>query len=110
MADKLTDAFLDFLRLEVADGDASPDTVRGYSAQVRLWLCWCRQRGLDPLSATPEAIKKYGEYLLVGGYRPSSISFKLSILRRLYEAAVAQGLRSDNPAAKVRPPRSRKTW
>jgi site-specific recombinase XerD len=39
---------------------------------------------------------------------PGTIANKLTVLRRFYQAAVAAGLRQDNPAAGIRPPREKK--
>ena len=33
-------AFADFLRVEVASGDASEDTIRSYRNEVALWVAW----------------------------------------------------------------------
>jgi len=39
-------AFADFLRIDVASGDASPDTVRSYRARGRrMWVAWCVKQG-----------------------------------------------------------------
>jgi site-specific recombinase XerD len=39
---------------------------------------------------------------------PGTIANKLTVLRRFYQAAVAAGLRQDNPAAGILPPREKK--
>jgi len=101
-------AFADFLRLDVANGDASADTIRGYRAQVAQWVGWCRSRDRDPARVTPEDVKTWRAQLVQDGYKPASIAHKLSIARRFYAAAVAAGLRPDNPAAGIRPPRDKR--
>jgi len=45
---------------------------------------------------------------VLDGYKPGTIANKLTVLRRFYQAAVAAGLRRDNPAAGIRPPREKK--
>jgi hypothetical protein len=41
---ELNTAFARFLRLDVADGDASPDTIRGYRSQLAAWVSSAAQR------------------------------------------------------------------
>jgi len=104
----LLDAFADFLRLDVANGDASADTLRGYKAQVGAWVQWCQKKGVNPAAATTTDVKAYRQALVSEGYKPTSIAHKLVVLRRFYQAAVSSGLRADNPAAGVRPPRNKR--
>jgi site-specific recombinase XerD len=104
----LLDAFAQFLRLDVAAGDASADTVRGYKAQVQQWVTWCRTEAIDPAAATTTDIKRYRAQLVERGIKASTIATKLVALRRLYQAAQDHGLRADNPAAGVKPPRDKR--
>jgi site-specific recombinase XerD len=91
----------------VASGDASPDTVRSYRAEVAMWVARCVKQGFDAATATVMHIKRYRSALLEASYQPITIRWKLTIVRRFYEAARNAGLRSDNPAAGVKPPRVR---
>ena len=100
-------AFADFLRVDVANGDASQDTIRNYRNEVALWAAWCIEQGLDAATATVTHVKLYRSALLENKYNPITIRWKLSIVRRFYEAARNAGLRPDNPAAGVRSPRVR---
>jgi len=101
-------AFAEFLRVDVANGDASPDTIRGYRARVGVWVAWCRQSQHDPAVCSVADVKAYRQDLVAAGMQPATVAHKLAILRRFYQAAVAAGLRPDNPAAGVRPPRSKR--
>jgi len=100
-------AFADFLCIDVANGDASPGTVRSYRSEVALWVAWCAEQNFDPATVTAMHIKRYRQELLEGGYKPITIRWKLTIVRRFYEAARNAGLRADNPAAGVKSPRVR---
>lgn len=104
----LMDAFADFLRLDVANGDASLDTIRGYKTQVAQWVQWCQDNGIDPASAIPGDVKAYRLHLVTNGYKAASIAHKLTIIRRFYAAAVDNGLRPDNPAAGIKPPKDKR--
>lgn len=101
-------AFTAFLRLEVARGAASPDTQRGYWSQVRAWAAWCAPQACCLVTAPAAAVKAYRQALVAAGYQAASIAHKLAVLRRFYAAAVAAGLRADNPALGVHPPRDRR--
>jgi len=104
----LMDAFAEFLRLDVANGDASMDTIRGYKTQVGQWVDWCQANYIGPTTATPSDVKAYRGHLIASGYKATSIAHKLTIIRRFYAAAVDNGLRPDNPASGVKPPKDKR--
>jgi site-specific recombinase XerD len=106
-ASDLDAAFADFLRLDVASGDASDDTLRNYRSEVKSWVAWCIEQNFDPAAVTDMHVKGYRQALIQANCSPGTIRWKLSIVRRFYEAARNAGLRPDNPAAGVRPPRVR---
>ncbi len=100
-------AFADFLRIEVANGDASPDTITGYRGVVEIWVNWCFDAGLDPATVTVHHIKRYRQTLIERNLSPVTVRWNLMVVRRFYEAARNAGLRPDNPAAGVKSPRIR---
>ena len=97
------DAFEWFLQIDVANGDATPDTVIAYRREVGAWLDWCAERGIDAARVTRHEIELYRENLKARGMAVSTRAFKLSIVRRFYAAAVRHGLMAGNPAEGVRP-------
>lgn len=101
-------AFAAFVCLEVAQGAATADTQRGYWSQVRAWAAWCQAQACCLATAPATAVKAYRQDLVAAGYQPASIAHKLAVLRRFYAAAVAAGLRAENPALGVHPPRDRR--
>ncbi|GIV77445.1 MAG: tyrosine recombinase XerC [Litorilinea sp.] len=105
VAEDMESAFAAFLRLDVAAGDASPETVRTYTGQVRQYLDWCRAQGVHPALATEEDLKAYRAYLVAAGYRRGTVATKLAVVRRFYRMAQARGYRPDNPAAGLKAPR-----
>jgi site-specific recombinase XerD len=100
-------AFADFLRVEVANGDASPDTITGYRGVVATWVNWCFDQGIDPATVTVSDIKRYRHMLIERNLSPVTVRWNLMVVRRFYEAARNAGLRLDNPAAGVKSPRVR---
>jgi site-specific recombinase XerD len=105
---ELDAAFADFLRVDVANGDASADTVHNYRNEVEMWAAWCIAQGFDPATVTTMHVKRYRSALIEANYNPVTIRWKLLIVRRFYDAARNAGLRPDNPAAGVKSPRVRR--
>jgi site-specific recombinase XerD len=103
----ILDAFAAFLRLNVAQGDASPETIRSYHAHVGQFVAWCGDHRVNPALATEEDLERYRAYLAGAGYGRGTIAVKLSVVRRLYQAATWRGLRTDNPAAGLKAPKER---
>ena len=93
------------LQEEVARGAASEETLKSYLYNVLEYSRWCEACGISPGQATKAEVKAYRRYLEEKGRTPGTIAVKLSVLRRLFEAARNAGLRGDNPAAGVHGPR-----
>lgn len=100
-------AFTEFLRTDVANGYPSQDTMRSYRSQMKAWVAWCTEQRVEPGGATTDDIKRYRQWLIDRRCKPASIRWMLTIVRRYYDAARSAGLRDDNPAAGVKPPRVR---
>jgi integrase/recombinase XerD len=102
--DELIGVFTNFLQFDVANGNASGDTIVTYWTQVKQYLDWCRESKLLPRAATRETMKIYRWWLLERGYKPKTIAIKLTAVSRLYDAAMEYGLMGFNPAWGIRPP------
>ena len=70
---RLDAAFHDFLRVDVANGDASEATICNYRSTVGLWAAWCHEKGIDPATVTVADIKHYRQALIEAGYSPATI-------------------------------------
>ena len=104
----LLNAFADFLILDVANGDAAPDTVNTYRRRLVQYISWCDRQEINPALATKNDIKIYRRYLIEEkGQKPATISLTLSVIRRFYTAAVAAELIRENPAMGIKPPREK---
>ena len=97
------DAFEWFLRIDVANGDATPDTVEAYRREVGAWVKWCESQGYDPANISRHEVEMYRESMKERGFAVSTRAFKLSIVRRFYDSAVRHGFAQTNPADGVRP-------
>lgn len=100
-------AFADFIRLEVRDGAASPQTARTYRANVADFWRWSREAGKEPNQATEDDLKAYRRHLVEQGVKEATLRARLSAVRRFFAALVWRGLRADNPAAGLRAPGDR---
>ena len=98
--------FGEFLRLHVADGDASEHTIQSYHSNAAQFVRWCQDEGLDPARATERDLIAYRKYL-TERYTRGTVAVKLAAVKRLFEAATWHGLRPDNPAAGLRAPRDK---
>lgn len=101
------DAFERFLRLSVADGAASPRTVKLYREGFTAFLQWCGFSGLDPRRADYSDIENYRSFLVVSKFKRPTIKLRLVAVRALYVALQRWGVRPDNPAAGVKTPRDK---
>lgn len=81
-SDGLIEVFARFLRLYVADGDASPATIHTCHAQVAQFVAWCKERAANPAQATEEDVIAYRKYLLEAGYRRSTAEDAHSLFDR----------------------------
>jgi len=103
--DELLEAFREFMRLDIAQGDASPETLRVYWGQVRAFVAWCEETGIEPSLASHDDLKAYRSHLVDEGYARSTIAGRLNSVRRFYAMARARGFRHDNPAEGLKAPR-----
>ena len=104
---ELLAAFADFLRLDVAQGDASAETIRAYAGQVQAFVTWCQVQEIRPVAATEAELKVYRAALVTKGYARSTIAARLNAVHRFYAMAQARGFRPDNPAQGIKAPPDR---
>ena len=104
----ITDLLANWLNLDVANGDACTDTLKTYQNQIQTWLTWCSENSVPPGQATIEDVKNWRKDLVDTGAKPSTISLKLTTIRRFYQSAVDRGLLNTNPAINVRAPKDRR--
>ena len=100
--------FAKILKEEIANGNASPDTVKTYRQQFKLFVDWCDLRQLKLTQLKEEHIKEYRAYLVDKGLKIATITLKLSVIRRIFEIAVDRGIMQNNPALRVKPPTERR--
>jgi site-specific recombinase XerD len=74
-------------------------------SDLRIFLRWYADQGLDPLAAVRVDIERYVRWLQeVRGFQPSTVSRRLSIVVGFYRVCVIDGLLPYSPADYVRRP------
>jgi site-specific recombinase XerC len=99
--------FTDQLRLAVA---AYLARFKGSSREhtesdLRCFLAWCAERGLDPLAARRPHLELYIRWMQeIRRFKPSTVSRRFSVTAGFYKTCVIDGLLEHSPAEHVRRP------
>jgi len=99
--------FTDRLRLAVA---AYLARFKGSSREhtesdLRCYLAWCAERGLDPLAARRPHLELYIRWMQeIRRFRPSTVSRRFSVAAGFYRTCVLDGVLPHSPAEHVRRP------
>ncbi len=107
--EQLMEVFADFLKVDVANGDAREDTLRSYMTHIKDFVNFCKDGGINPGQATSETVKTYRKTLIERDLAHATISLKLVTVRRFYQGAVNRRMLESNPADGVKPPRKRES-
>jgi len=101
--EEITRLFTEWVRLEVARGNPSPDTIRGYVNVIARFCSWCAVEGVAPAKVTREHLAKWRAELN-SKYAAATVAYNVAIVRRFFAALQARGIRPDNPAASLKAP------
>src|SRR5271165_7309508 len=99
--------FSDRLRLAVA---AYLARFKGSSREhtesdLRCYLTWCAERGLDPLAARRPHLELYIRWMQeICRFKPSTVSRRFSVTAGFYRTCVIDGIMEHSPAEHVRRP------
>jgi integrase/recombinase XerD len=99
--------FTDQLRLAVA---AYLARFKGISrnrteSDLRCYLSWCAERGLDPLAAQRPHLELYIRWMQeIRRFKPSTVSRRFSVAAGFYRTCVLDGVLEHSPAEHVRRP------
>ena len=104
---RVLESFAEILNLDIANGDARPDTIRAYKSNMRLFVDWYREQGYNINNIKEWHIKQYRQHMINRELARSTMSLKLTTIRRFFEGLKDRGIIDNNPAANVKPPRDR---
>jgi integrase/recombinase XerD len=110
--------FADVLPVRLVDSEAAADPLRlavaAYLARfkgssrdhaysdLRCFLAWCAERGLDPLAASRAQLELYIRWMQeVRRFKPSTVSRRFSVTAGFYRTAVIDGVLEHSPAEHV---------
>jgi hypothetical protein len=96
--------FTDQLRLAVAAYLARfKGTSREHTeSDLRCYLAWCAERGLDPLAARRPHLELYIRWMQeIRRFRPSTVSRRFSVTAGFYRTCVLGGVLEHSPAEHV---------
>jgi integrase/recombinase XerD len=99
--------FTDRLRLAVAAYLArfKGSSRRCTESDLRCYLAWCVERGLDPLAAQRPHLELYIRWMQeICRFKPSTVSRRLSVAAGFYRTCVIDGILEHSPAEHVRRP------
>jgi hypothetical protein len=99
--------FTDRLRLAVAGYLARFKGSSRYHTEsdLRCYLSWCAERGLDPLAARRPHLELYIRWMQeIRRFKPSTVSRRFSVTAGFYRTCVIDGLLEHSPAEHVRRP------
>jgi hypothetical protein len=99
--------FTDRLRLPVAAYLARfKGTSREHTeSDLRCYLAWCAERGLDPLAARRPHLELYIRWMQeIRRFKPSTVSRRFSVAAGFYRTCVLDGVLPHSPAEHVRRP------
>ncbi|MDR3314922.1 MAG: tyrosine recombinase XerD [Coriobacteriales bacterium] len=100
-------ALRDFLSYLAVERGSSELTIEAYGRDLRRYLGWFTQGGVDDFSGiTREQIGYFLGELQDLGYAPASIDRTASAIKSFHRFAVRDGLTSDDPSALLRLPKT----
>src|SRR5215467_14543843 len=74
-------------------------------SDLRCYLSWCTERGLDPLAARRPHLELYIRWMQeIRHFKPSTVSRRFSVVAGFYRTCVIDGLLGHSPAEHVRRP------
>jgi integrase/recombinase XerD len=74
-------------------------------SDLRCYLTWCAERGLDPLAARRPHLELYIRWMQeIRRFRPSTVSRRFSVTAGFYRTCVIDGILEHSPAEHVRRP------
>ena len=74
-------------------------------SDLRCYLAWCAERGLDPFLARRPHLELYIRWMQeVRGFKPSTVSRRFSVTAGFYRTCVIDGVLEHSPAEYVRRP------
>lgn len=93
--------YRNLMKRYVSNGKPSEDTKNSYYSSIDQFIAWCMLLKIDIFKVNEQQLLYYRQILVNKEYKPASVKFKLTAIRRFYHVAEKYGLIEKNPAADV---------
>ncbi len=94
-----------FLEMLAAERGAAPNTLRAYAADLADFAAHARTAGETAAAASPATLAAYMAGLAQAGLSARTAARRLSCLRQFHRFLAQEGLRGDDPTARLQAPR-----
>ncbi|QUS35417.1 tyrosine recombinase [Falsirhodobacter algicola] len=98
-----------FLEAQAAELGAAQNTLLAYGRDLRDFAGWLARRDSDFARADRHAVEDYLVFCDAQGLSVATRARRLASIRQLYRFAFEEGLRTDNPAIRIRGPAKRRS-
>lgn len=93
--------YRNLMKRYVSNGKPSNDTKNSYFSAIDQFINWCTALNTDIFKINEQKLLYYRQVLINKDYKPASVKFKLTAIRRFYYVALKYGLIEKNPATDV---------
>lgn len=93
--------YRNLMKRYVSNGKPSNDTENSYFSAINQFISWCAALKTDIFKINEQKLLYYRQVLINKEYKPASVKFKLTAIRRFYYVALKYGLIEKNPAIDV---------
>ena len=93
--------YRNLMKRYVSNGKPSNDTKNSYFSAIDQFISWCMALKTDIFKINEQKLLYYRQVLINKDYKPASVKFKLTAIRRFYYVALKYGLIEKNPATDV---------
>lgn len=100
--DRLVDEFIGYER-EMRN--LSPNSTRGYGADLSAFSAWARREGVDPMHVDHAELRSWLGELTRAGYSAATVNRHLSAVRSIYRWMLSRGITEQDVAAAVSSPK-----
>ena len=96
----------EYLRYLEAERNVSPQTLRAYRGDLRIFEQFCSRAGIsDPTGVDHRLLRRYLANLQTRGYSRSTVARRSSAVRGFFRFMVQRGYLESDPASALSPPR-----
>ena len=95
-----------YLRFLETERNLSPNTLRAYESDLRVFSEFCARAGIDePSEVDHRLIRRYLSYLQTMGYARATVARRSSAVKGFFRFLVERGDLNSDPSAALSPPR-----